>query len=149
MSQIHKSNTTNMIHFLQPFVGPPQMSTFQTLFCPFLPAVSFGFPQLMVIYPLAIKRGDGTWFIDIYVFPLNPPYRYFQGVPIDVPFTFHSQPNQTTDGPRAQRSRVFSCQYGDTILQNNILKMCYRQSRRGVSRQYSTSTRQQFASQTL
>ena len=24
----------------------------------------------------------------------------------------------------------------------NILKMCYRQSRRGVSRQYSTSTRQ-------
>ena len=30
----------------------------------------------------------------------------------------------------------------DTILQNNILKMCYRQTRRGVSRQYSTSTRQ-------
>ena len=28
------------------------------------------------------------------------------------------------------------------LLQNNILKMCYRQTRRGVSRQSSTSTRQ-------
>jgi hypothetical protein len=52
------------------------MSTFQTLFCPFRPAVSFGFPQLMVIYriyPLPIKGRDGTWFIDTYVFPLSPP----------------------------------------------------------------------------
>ena len=35
------------------------------------------------------------------------------------------------------------------LRQNIILKMCYRQSRREVSRQYSISTRQQFASQTL
>ena len=34
-------------------------------------------------------------------------------------------------------------------ITNNILKMCYRQSRRGLSRQNSRSARQQFASQTL
>ena len=53
--------------------------------------------------------------------------------------------NQTADGPRAYRSRVFCCQYGNTKLEDNVVKMYNRQTRGVVSRQYITNTRQQFA----
>ena len=43
---------------------------------------------------------------------------------------------------RGAESSVVRVVYGDTILQDNMIKMYYRQTRRVVSRQYMTSTRQ-------